>query len=49
MSRVIISKPSNPKDTKELDLLLWEILWKPLSLPKITFEFMEKTLTKRLK
>ena len=34
MSRLIISKPSNPKDTEELDLLLWEILWKPLSLPK---------------
>ena len=34
MSRLIISKPSNPKDTEELDSLLWEILWKPLSLPK---------------
>ena len=33
MSSLIISKPSNPKDSGELDLLLWEILWKPLSLP----------------
>ncbi len=34
MSGLIISKPSNPKDAEELDLLLWDILWKPLSLPK---------------
>ena len=34
MSGLIISKPSNPKDTEDLDSLLWEILWKPLSLPK---------------
>jgi N-acetylglutamate synthase-like GNAT family acetyltransferase len=34
MSSLIISRSSNPKDTEELDLLLWEILWKPLSLPK---------------
>ena len=34
MSGLILSKPSNSKDAEELDLLLWEILWKPLSLPK---------------
>ena len=34
MSSLTISRPGNPKDTEELDLLLWEILWKPLSLPK---------------
>lgn len=34
MSSLTISKPSNPKDNEELDLLLWEILWKPLLLPK---------------
>ncbi|GAH62680.1 unnamed protein product, partial [marine sediment metagenome] len=28
--------PSNPKDSEELDLLLWEILRKLLSLPKNT-------------
>ena len=33
MSSLIISRPSNPKDTEELDSLLGEILWKPLSLP----------------
>jgi hypothetical protein len=34
MSSLIISKPSNPKDTQELDLLLWEILWELSSLSK---------------
>ena len=34
MFSLIISRPSNPKDSEELDLLLWEILRKPLSLPK---------------
>ncbi len=34
MSGLIISKPSNSKDTEELDLLLREILWKTLLFPK---------------
>ena len=33
MSSLIMLKPGNPKDTEKLDLLLWKILWKPLSLP----------------
>jgi len=34
MFSLIISRPSNPKDTEELDLLSWEIVWEPLSLAK---------------
>jgi hypothetical protein len=34
MFSLVTSRPSNPKDREEFDLLLWEIVWKPLSLPK---------------
>ena len=36
MFSLIISRPSNPKDSEELGLLLWEIVWKPLSLSRNT-------------